>query len=257
MRAAFLALALFSLAGAARSQEARLLAPTSPVAAGLSGAWEVAADAAHICRIQFNRREIAPGRMLLGAPAICRRAIPVMAGAAQWGVGEDARIRLFRGDGGLLLTFRREGEAVFRAEGQASLTLTPLGGRPDETPRRDTVASAMQTLTGEIPERDAARAALAGVYALARSRDGEGCAIELQRLPGPRPKKGGAVWTAALASSCRDEGLRIFDPAGWQYDNGRLFLVARKGHSIGFSADGPGGWRKDPAEGRPLWMRKR
>ena len=41
---------------------------------------------------------------------------------------------------------------------------------------------------------------------------------------GPGGKK------ASLAPGCRDQGIVIFDPAGWQIVNGRLMLTARKGH---------------------------
>ena len=52
-----------------------------------------------------------------------------------------------------------------------------------------------------------------------------------------------------------DTGLTIFDPVGWRYAGGRLTLVARRGHGTDLVFEN-GQWRKDPAVGAPLLMRK-
>ncbi len=262
MRATALVCAAFALAApqAARAQDARppLLAPTSQTVVNLAGAWEIASpDGARKCRVQLSPREAAERRMTLGAPPACRMAMPALVGATQWGLGEDGRIHLYKQDGAPLGSFRRELDGLFKAQGWVELTLTAVGGRITEAPRSETVAATLQALTGETPAKDADRAALVGRYNVARMRDADGCMLDLRRIPGPRPKQGGPVWSATLDQACRDEGLRVFDPVGWQYDQGRVFLVAKKGHTIGFTAERDGGWVKDPAAGRPLWMRKR
>ena len=171
------------------------------------------------------------------------------------GLGEDGAIHVFKQDGSALYLFRRDAAGSFKSD-RDGLALEPIGGRSGEAPRADTVKATLNALNGDTPTRDVERAALAGIYAIGRARDAEDCAIELKRLPGPRPKSGGAVWVAALDESCADDGLRTFNPVGWQYDSGRIFLLAKKGHSIGFTATG-GGWTKDPAAGKPLFMRKK
>jgi hypothetical protein len=61
---------------------------------------------------------------------------------------------------------------------------------------------------------------------------------------------------ASLAPGCRDQGIVIFDPAGWEIINGRLVLVARKGHKAHFDAQSDASWKKDPAEGKPLSLKR-
>ena len=61
---------------------------------------------------------------------------------------------------------------------------------------------------------------------------------------------------AQLAPACRDQGVVIFDPAGWTLDKGRLVVTARKGHQFHFDRQPDGVWLKDPKEGKPLSLRK-
>jgi Protease inhibitor Inh len=61
---------------------------------------------------------------------------------------------------------------------------------------------------------------------------------------------------ASLAPGCRDQGIVIFDPAGWQIVNGRLVLTARKGHKTYLDAQPDGSWKKDPKEGKSLTLKK-
>ncbi len=75
---------------------------------------------------------------------------------------------------------------------------------------------------------------------------------------GPAPAAGtapGQMAPAAFDGGCQDTGLTIFDPVGWRYAGGRLALVARRGHSVELVFEN-GQWRKDPAVGAPLLMRK-
>lgn len=241
-----------------QNQGPRLLAPTSQPVTAVAGAWEISAESGEKkCRVQLNARETKERRMILGAPPACKTAMPLLTMATQWALGEDGAIYLFKQDGGQLYLFRRDAAGSFKAESGVDLALEPVGGRASEAPRSESVAATLNALNGQAPAKDADRAALTGAYALARSRSGgEDCTLELNRMPGPRPKSGGAVWTAALDAGCADEGLRIFEPVGWQYDNGRIFLLAKKGSTIGFTRDGQG-WRKDPAAGRPLWLMRK
>lgn len=248
---------LAAAASPAPAQSPKLLAPTSQPVIAVSGAWEISAEGGERkCRVQLNARETKDRRMILGAPPACKAAMPALTLAAQWALGEDGAIHLYRQDGAALYLFRRDAAGSFKAEGGVDLALEPIGGRSSEAPRSENVAATLNALNGQPPAKDADRAALAGVYALGRERGGDACALELGRMPGPRPKSGGAVWTASLGDACRDDGLRVFDPVGWQFENGRIVLIAKRGVTIGFTRDGDA-WRKDPEAGRPLWMRKK
>ena len=61
---------------------------------------------------------------------------------------------------------------------------------------------------------------------------------------------------AALAPACRDQGLVIFDPAGWSLEKGHLTLTARKGHQTHLDLQSDGLWLKDPKEGKSLSLKK-
>ncbi|MGH6796273.1 MAG: AprI/Inh family metalloprotease inhibitor, partial [Methylocella sp.] len=85
-------------------------------------------------------------------------------------------------------------------------------------------------------------------------RDGgkdTGCMLTLDKQVKARGKE-----KAFLAPGCRDQGIVIFDPAGWQIINGRLVLTARKGHKTYLDAQPDGTWKKDPKEGKSLTLKK-
>jgi hypothetical protein len=100
--------------------------------------------------------------------------------------------------------------------------------------------------------RAAAPADAAGRYSILRDGGKDtGCMLTLNN----RGKAPGRE-TASLAPGCRDQGIVIFDPAGWQIVNGRLVLTARKGHKTYLDAQPDGTWKKDPKEGRSLTLKK-
>ena len=100
--------------------------------------------------------------------------------------------------------------------------------------------------------RAAAPADAAGRYSILRDGGKDtGCMLTLdKRAKGPGREK------ASLAPGCRDQGIVIFDPAGWQIVNGRLVLTARKGHKTYLDAQPDGSWKKDPKEGKSLTLKK-
>lgn len=100
--------------------------------------------------------------------------------------------------------------------------------------------------------RAAAPANAAGRYAILREGGKDtGCMLTLNN-----PVKGQGREKASLAPGCRDQGIVIFDPAGWQIVNGRLVLTARKGHKTYLDAQPDGTWKKDPREGKSLTLKK-
>lgn len=97
------------------------------------------------------------------------------------------------------------------------------------------------------PQADAA-----GRYSLLREGGKDtGCMLTLDAAAKVQGKG-----KASLAPGCRDQGIVIFDPAGWEIINGRLVLVARKGHKAHFDAQTDASWKKDPGEGKPLSLKK-
>ncbi|HUI21501.1 MAG TPA: AprI/Inh family metalloprotease inhibitor [Methylocella sp.] len=98
----------------------------------------------------------------------------------------------------------------------------------------------------------AANADVAGRYSILRDGGKDtGCMLTLEshvRATGGEK--------ASLAPGCRDQGIVIFDPVGWQIVNGRLVLTARKGHKTHLDAQPDGTWKKDPQEGKSLSLKK-
>jgi Protease inhibitor Inh len=100
--------------------------------------------------------------------------------------------------------------------------------------------------------RAAAPADAAGRYSILRDGGKDtGCMLTLDNQAKAAGRK-----KASLAPGCRDQGIVIFDPAGWQIVNGRLVLTARKGHKTHLDAQPDGTWKKDPGEGKGLTLKK-
>ncbi len=93
---------------------------------------------------------------------------------------------------------------------------------------------------------------MAGRYAIMRDKTHDtGCMLTLDDKT---RVKGGA--RAALAPACRDQGIVVFDPSGWQVVNGRLVLTAKAGHVTHLDKQDDGTWLKDAAEGKSLSLKK-
>ena len=95
---------------------------------------------------------------------------------------------------------------------------------------------------------------VAGRYIILRESSKDvGCMLTLdENARGPR-----GTQKAQLAPACRDQGIVVFDPIGWQLERGHLVLTARKGHQARFEWHVDGVWWKDPKEGgKPLGVKK-
>ncbi len=224
----------------------------------LLGAWDVEkVGASRKCTITLGVEEVAHGRQLR-FPATCRRALPILSAVASWTVTADGKPRLNDALGKPVLVFSEAGaEGGFdgkTADGQ-TYRLDPKGyprsARRPPASAAELAATAAQRPTAVDPARAPAADTLPGRYSMMRQPNREACRIVL----------GGASATpadrlpAAFEGNCSDTGLTIFDPAGWRYAAGRLSLIARKGHSVDLVFEN-GQWRKDPAVGAPLLMRK-
>ena len=72
-----------------------------------------------------------------------------------------------------------------------------------------------------------------------------GCLVNLQQ--------GGR---AQLGPGCMDQGILVFDPIAWSMGRNAIVLRARKGHSLNFVYKPDGVWLREPADKRPLGLRK-
>ncbi|CAM5762860.1 AprI/Inh family metalloprotease inhibitor [Bosea minatitlanensis] len=224
------------------------------------GAWELAlAGAPRSCTVTLGA-EAGGDRRALRFPATCRRALPILATAAAWTLSAEGRPRLLDAQGKVLIEFRAgSAETGWEGAGSDGKTYRLSGkGHPRIAARApqepaDATAAAARRPTAVDPAQAPAPDALPGRYRLMRQQDREACRLLLSApAAGTAP---GQMAPAAFDGGCQDTGLTIFDPVGWRYAGGRLALVARRGHSVELVFEN-GQWRKDPAVGAPLLMRK-
>lgn len=224
----------------------------------LIGAWDLElVGASRRCTVTFGTEATAHGRQLR-FPATCRRALPILSEVSDWSLTPNGRPRLNDATGKPVISFEQTG-ADKRLQGKGSdgkqYSLDPKGyprtaRRVPQTPSEAAALSA-QRPTRVDPASAPALETVSGRYMLMRQQNREACRITL--ASGPAAPGGNAP--ASFDGICRDTGLTIFDPAGWRYAAGRLTLVARKGHGVELIFE-DGQWRKDPAIGAPLMMRK-
>ncbi len=250
-------LALWGLAAAAQTAPPPRGADRAPPAISLLlGAWDLELTGApRRCTVTLGAEETAGGRRLR-FPATCRRALPLLADVASWSLGPDGGPRLNDADGKPILAFGQQGPIGFSGRGRDgkdyALNRGPhprVAPRPAPSPA-ESAATAAQRPTLVDPARAPAAATLPGLYALMRQQGREACRLRLDA-----PSLEGEAAGARLERPCPDTGITIFDPATWRYAGGRLTLVARKGHSVDLVFEA-GVWRKDPAVGAPLLLRR-
>lgn len=250
---------LLASGAAAQTQPPVRGAERAPAAiAPLLGAWDVEkVGASRRCTVTLGVEELAHGRQLR-FPATCRRALPILGGVASWTVTPDGRPRLDDALGKPVLVFGETGaEGGF--EGKAAdgerYRLDPKGyprsARRPPPSVAESAATAAQRPTAVDLSRAPAPESLPGRYGVMRQPNREACRIVLDAGP---PASTGRL-PAGFEGACGDTGLTIFDPAGWRYVAGRLSLIARRGHSVDLVFEN-GQWRKDPAVGAPLLLRK-
>lgn len=247
---------LWGLAAAAQTGPLPRGAERAPPAiAALLGAWTLEqVGAPRQCTVTFGPEAAGQGRQIR-FPATCRRALPVMDKVTAWALLPDGTLRLDDALGKPVIRFtapsgsRRLGKGI---DGQ-DYALDAAGfaraaPRQPATPA-ETAATAAQRPTIVDPARAPPAESVPGLYALMRQPGREACRIRLA------PPADGQAAAARFEGPCPDTGITIFDPSGWRYDGGRLTLVARKGHSVElvFETDR---WRKDPAVGAPLMLRR-
>lgn len=259
-RLAAFAMAVAFVAGSATAQTQappRGADTAPPSIRPLLGAWDIElADSSRKCTITLGSEAAAQGRQLR-FPATCRRALPVLNEARAWTTGAGPGPSLTDAAGKALIVFGSASDGGFEGKGfdgklyrlstQGHIRARP---QPPSTPA-ELAATAAQRPTAIDPSLAPPPESLPGRYVMLRQKNREACRLTLNA--GPLNSAGRAP--AAFDGACQDTGLVIFDPAGWRYLAGRLTLVARKGHSIDLVFEN-GEWRKDPAVGAPLLLRK-
>lgn len=243
----------------------------SPQAA--AGQWDMSLnDTNRKCRITLRPDALAAG-FAIAMPAGCKRAMPILMDVGSWNLLDPQRIDLADASGKMVLAFNPatpeklsatgpEGE-VYELVSASNLQLAQAA-KPAPVPGFQPVQPAAAPAPAPPPAVPAAAkppspaalavtaATMAGRYSLLRegSKD-TGCMLTLDdKVRGLKGNK------AQLAPACRDQGMVIFDPAGWSLEKGRLVLTARKGHQTHLDLQPDGMWMKDPKEGKTLSLKK-
>jgi hypothetical protein len=219
------------------------------------------------------RSDTEAGQNAVSMPAGCRRSLPILAKVGTYEVPRADHIALADQTGTPVLDFAEENGKSFVASGpegetyrlvSVSNSFTPSGtvsgAQAIKPPGFQTVemksAAAATAAPTAMPSRITAAlkpSDLAGRYAVLRDGTKDtGCMITLDDRA--RAPKGGM--RATLAPACRDQGIVIFDPMGWQLVGGRMVLTARKGHTTHLDLQPDNTWAKDPKEGKGLSLKK-
>lgn len=224
----------------------------------LLGAWDLElVGQPRKCTLTFAAEPAAQGNRLR-FPATCRRALPVLDAVASWSIGAQGVPRFNDSSGKPVIAFQPTGaDKLLQGQGPDGQTYGldskayPRAARSaTQRPAEITATAAQRPTVVDLAGAPGAET-VPGRYAVMRQANRETCQLALSQGPitaaGRNP--------AAIEGSCGDTGLNIFDPVGWRYAAGRLTLVARKGHSVDLVFEN-GQWRKDPAVGAPLMLRK-
>lgn len=220
------------------------------------GSWDIEKlGASRKCTVTFGAEAAGQGRQIR-FPATCRRALPILDDVVAWDVSGGTP-RLLDGTGKALVSFDEKADPGRRGKGSdgSQYGLDPKGyvraaARP--TPgRAELAATAAARPTAVDPANAPAVASVPGRYAVMRQVGRDVCKLVLSTAASANA--GASV--VSFDGLCPDTGLTIFSPVAWRYEAGRLELIARKGHKIELVFEG-GQWRKDPAVGAPLILKK-
>jgi len=238
---------------------AHSIIPAQTAQTSLSGIWELSVGGANSkCRLALQMKlEPSSNLQPVRIPLACLRVLPALVDVNGWAVTTDGHLQLDDRGGRAILDFTERGSGEFSAsgpQGEVYLRSAASGGLTNEETRPAPVGKA-NAAVNPVPKEDRVAAAAdgaAGRYSILREGGKDtGCMLT---LADPGHVKGAAK--ALLAPACRDQGMVIFDPVSWQLISGRLVLTARKGHKAHFDPQPDGTWKKDPAEGKSLTLKK-
>jgi Protease inhibitor Inh len=221
-------------------------------AQALTGTWEFSADHGTAkCRISLRSELAAPGRQQVTVPLACLQPFPVLGPVESWNLQGDHLAFAGRSGQAILDFVAKPGAYIATGPNGETYRLAAMGGRAEETPPPIPQQNKPQP-AATVVSTAKVQAEAAGRYSVLREGGKDtGCMLTLD-AKGASQRRG----KASLAPGCRDQGIVIFDPAGWDITDGRLVLTARKGHKAHFDARPDGSWEKDPAEGSPLSLKK-
>jgi hypothetical protein len=249
-------------------------ASDAATAARESGTWDLAFEKGNRrCRVNLEASPSAAG-FALGMPAGCRRAFPALSTVRAWSPGEGNHI-LFGteagqpvvdfGPGGgpgltatvsendvytLTPTDQRKQEALARAVEEAAAT--PAAAAPAVATSGGKAAAKGKAAVPDPMLKPATPAEVAGNYAVLRLGKDTGCMVTLE----PAAKGAKSALKAKLAPACRDQGIVIFDPVGWQITKGQMVLTAKRGHTTILSQHDERTWANAPAKGAALVLKR-
>jgi hypothetical protein len=242
-------------------------ASLDPAVAQDAGAWDMAFEKGNRrCRL-FLKQDSRGSAYALAMPAGCHRAFPMLSKVVGWAPADGDHVLFEAESGAPVLDFGPTGAPNLSAIANESdvYTLTPnseerqaalSGAVPQaaaEPPPAETdVAAAKPARAAVAPARRVTVAEVAGHYAVMRQGKDTGCMVTLEdKAPGPK-----SSLRARLAPACRDQGIVIFDPAGWEIVRNELVLTAKKGHSTELNLQDDGTWANAPAKGRALVLKR-
>ncbi len=179
--------------------------------------------------------------------------LPVLSLVDAWALTSDGRLDFIDRTGQTVLDFIAANSIAFIASGPQGevYRLASIQGTTQKTIVRQGAGGTPPDIVATKQDVPAA-AGVGGRYSILRDGGKDtGCMLTFDnQAKGPGGQK------ASLAPGCRDQGIVIFDPVGWQIVNNRLVLTARKGHKTHLDAQPDGTWKKDPKEGKSLTLKK-
>ena len=285
------ALALAAMGGVHAAWAAGAVRPAAsddPAVTQDSGIWDLSFEKGNRrCRLML-RPDPVPGGHALSLPPGCHRAFPSLVSVKSWAAAEGESVVFQTAAGQPVLDFKPSGGPSLTAVAGESDTYSLIPAdqarqaalglvRPDEAaplpPPAAGPAEAGEGVVGEgalvgedapsarvpkrplpvraAPARAVSTAEVAGHYAVVRAGKDTGCMVTLEDA---RTAKAGLK--AKLAPACRDQGIVVFDPVGWQVAKGLLLLTAKRGHSAELFLQDDGTWATTPATGRPLVLKR-
>lgn len=228
-----------------------------------AGQWDMSLDNTNRkCRVTLHAEP--SGANSLAMPFGCKRAMPILSDAAKWSTPAAQELVFADASSTVLLDFSwssdqkslvstgPDGEiyhmqpvgTTMQPANATVLAASDLGlPKPAETPVKPVVLD-----TKPAP-------AIGGRYAVLRDpKKPSSCTI---LLDSGKPNAKGQH-KASLEANCIDPGLKVFDPVAWREDNGRLILVAKRGHETSLGHLPDDSWAKDAdiRAGKPMALKK-
>ena len=241
-----------------------MLSMSTGWALGPASIWDMVLDGGQRqCRLTLRSDEDGKGAPVAMPPG-CHRAIPALSGVVFWSDSGDGRLQLNDVKGEPVLIFSAEGKDYTTTSPQGELyRLIPLNAASIANLAKAVAFASAKVEVAQAVKKPALlkkpAAAnekpedVAGRYAVLRDKTHDtGCMVTLDdKSHGPDN-----TLKARLAPACRDQGIVIFDPVGWQMVSGQLVLTARKGHKTELDTQEDGSWMNNPKTGKTLSLKR-